>query len=127
GLGCSVFLFYGPDEKDSKSNVVVSNEVKHVEPRPLREFAALLSGLDLFAAVDCGPLHLVSALKVPVLGVYFSSDPIRFAPMGERKNLLREDKAVLTAERVAETAMEFLETGAGKKPARRPAVQTAQR
>lgn len=121
GWGCLVYLFYGPEEKDSRSQVVGRSEVKFVEPRPVREFAALVSGLDLFVAVDSGPLHLASALNVPVLGVYFTSDPVRFAPMGERKTVLAENKAVLSPERVAEIAMEMLET-AEEKPARQVGV-----
>lgn len=108
GRGLSVFLFYGPEEKDSRSKVVGRSSVQLVEPRPVREFAALMSELDLFIAADCGPLHLASALNVPVLGVYFSSDPVRFAPMGERKIIICEDKTALTPERVAEKALEFV-------------------
>ncbi|MCI0405321.1 MAG: glycosyltransferase family 9 protein [candidate division Zixibacteria bacterium] len=121
GWGCEVFLFYGPEEKCGRSKVVGRSSVRWVEPHPIREFAALLSELDLFAAVDSGPLHLASALNVPVLGVYFSSDPVRFAPMGERKTVLVENKVILTPERVAETMMEILETAEGK-PAQRGAV-----
>jgi|GEM_PF-4493705 len=114
--GCSVFLFYGPDEKEMSSTGVPG--ITPVAPRPIREFSALLSGLDLFASVDSGPLHLASALNVPVLGVYFTSDPVRFLPMGKRKTILTENKAVLNSEQVAEMAMEILE----EKPARRPIV-----
>ena len=121
GWGCSVFLFYGPEEKDRRSKVAGSSQAKCVEPRPVREFAALLSGLDLFVAVDCGPLHLASALNVPVLGVYFTSDPVRFAPMGERKTVIVENKAVLNPERVAGAALEFLKS-VEEKRARWPAI-----
>ncbi len=124
GWGCSVYLFYGPDEEGI--GVVNAKGITAVAPKPVREFAALLSGLDLFVAVDSGPLHLASALNVPVLGVYFSSDPVRFAPMGERKTIIVEDKAVLRAERVAEMAMEMLEA-AESKPAKRSAVQAGRR
>ncbi len=126
GWGCSVFLFYGPEEKGRRSNVVGRSSVRWVELQPIREFAALLSELDLLAAVDCGPLHLASALNVPVLGIYFNSDPVRFLPMGERKTVLVENKVVLTPERVAEAAMEMLEA-AENKPAKRGAVPAGRR
>ncbi|HXF47911.1 MAG TPA: glycosyltransferase family 9 protein [Verrucomicrobiae bacterium] len=116
GWGCSIYLFYGPDGKEMSSTGVPG--ITPVTPRPIREFSALLSGLNLFASVDSGPLHLASALNVAVLGVYFSSDPVRFLPMGERKSILVETKAALSPERVAEAAMEMLE----EKPARRAAV-----
>lgn len=123
GLGCSVFLFYGPEEKESRSEVAEGSSFRWVEPRPIREFATLLSGLDLFTAADSGPLHLASALNVPVLGVYFTSDPVRFAPMGDRKTILVENKTVLTPERVSEAAMEMLK----EKPAQRAAAGAGRR
>jgi ADP-heptose:LPS heptosyltransferase len=123
--GCSVFLFSGPDEK--AIDAFNAKEIAMVAPKPVREFASLLSGLDLFVAADSGPLHLASALNVPVLGVYLVSDPGRFLPMGEKKIILNEDKAVLTAERVAETAMEFIESLPDGKPAIRPAFQAVKR
>lgn len=126
GWGCSVFLFYGPDEKDLRSNVAGRSTIRLVEPGPVREFATLLFGLDLFVAVDCGPLHLASALNVPVLGIYFSSDPVQFAPMGERKTVIVENKTVLSPGRVAETAMEILETVEGI-PAKRGVVPAVRR
>lgn len=125
GRGCSIFLFSGPDEKGIGARN--AKGITTVAPKPVREFAGLLAGLDLFVAADSGPLHLASALNVPVVGVYLTSDPVRFAPMGEKKIVLSEDKAILTTERVAETAMEFLETSTGEKPAKRPAVQEARR
>ncbi len=126
GRGCSVYLFCGPEEKERRSKISDRGLSQVVAPHPVREFAALLAGLDLFAAVDCGPLHLASALKVPVLGVYFSSDPVRFAPMGERRTVIVENKAILTVEQVVEAAMEFLKSAEGK-PARRAAVPAGRR
>lgn len=121
GLGCRIFLFYGPDEKPP--GTPKTDAITNVAPRPTREFATLLSGLDLLLAVDCGPLHLASALDVPVVGLYFASDPVRFAPMGKRKVLICESKTALTPERVGRTAMEFLEALMGEKMSRpRPVV-----
>jgi ADP-heptose:LPS heptosyltransferase len=121
-LGCSVFSFYGPEERGV--SVAGVKGITPVAPKPIREFAALLSGLDLFAAADCGPLHLASALNVPVLGIYFTSDPLRFTPVGDRKTILVENKTVLTPERVAEAAMKMLEV---ESPARPTAFQAERR
>jgi ADP-heptose:LPS heptosyltransferase len=49
----------------------------------LRALAAFLRGCDLFVGGDSGPLHLASALGVPVLGLYGPSDPVRNGPFGD--------------------------------------------
>jgi heptosyltransferase-2 len=47
----------------------------------LRAFAALLSHASLLIANDTGPIHLASALKVPLIGLYTPSDPKLFGPL----------------------------------------------
>jgi ADP-heptose:LPS heptosyltransferase len=62
-----------------------------LEPLPLPVFAALLGGLDLFAAGSTGPLHLAAAQGVPVLGLYpplRAMSPLRWAPRGSRRAVL---------------------------------------
>lgn len=116
--GCSVFVFYGPDEKGETGLFVSQTGIKLVEPRPVREFAALLSGLDLFIACATGPLHLASALGAPVVGLYFPPDlPERYAPPGKQKTILYKEKNEMTPDFVADAAMKMLKPsgkGAGQ-------------
>ena len=107
--GFSVFVFYGPDETEQRAGLESQSEIRLVGPKPIREFAAILAGLDLFIASDTGPLHLASGLGVPVVGLYFTPDlPERYTPPGERRALLFSEKNQLTPERVVETAFELL-------------------
>jgi ADP-heptose:LPS heptosyltransferase len=57
----------------------------------LEDFAGLVAGADLFAAVSTGPLHLAAALSVPVLGLYpplRAMSPLRWGPRGSRRAVL---------------------------------------
>lgn len=48
--------------------------------RPLRNFAALLSQMDLLISNDTGPVHLACALNIPVVAIYASTDPALCGP-----------------------------------------------
>ncbi len=118
GKGFSVFVFYGPAGKNEGLNFSTFAGAHLITPRPLREFAAILSGLDLLIASDTGPLQLASALGVPVVGLYFPPDlQERYAPPGKRKTILYEEKNGMTPDFVVNAAMKML------KPAGKAAVQ----
>lgn len=46
----------------------------------LQQLAALCQQADVFLSGDTGPLHLASALKTPVVGVFTCTDPVRSGP-----------------------------------------------
>ena len=77
-----VFLLWGPGERG------LAEQVERQMQRPghlvpdmgIPELVAFLRGCDLFIGGDSGPLHLASALDVPVLGLYGPSDPVRNGP-----------------------------------------------
>lgn len=49
---------------------------------PVDELVALLSGASLYVGNDSGPMHVASALGVPVVSLFGSSDPRRWHPWG---------------------------------------------
>jgi ADP-heptose:LPS heptosyltransferase len=57
----------------------------------LLTFAAVLQRLDLFITGDTGPMHLAAAMGTPSVAVFGPSDPIRYAPRGERHRVVRVD------------------------------------
>ena len=57
---------------------VISGDLK------LDESAALFSLADLFIAGDSGPLHIASALDIPVLGIMGSTSPVACSPYGSK-------------------------------------------
>ena len=50
----------------------------------LRELALAMAGADAVLAVDSGPMHLASAMGVPVLALFGPTDPVRLGPFGPR-------------------------------------------
>lgn len=82
--GARVFLLWGPGERGLAEQVRAQAQraVRLAPEMGLQALAAFLKGCDLFIGGDSGPLHLASALGVPVLGLYGPSDPVRNGPFG---------------------------------------------
>ena len=55
---------------------------------PLKEFLAVLSKCDLLVCNDTGPMHMASALGVPVVAVFGPTQPEWFAPIGEKHRIV---------------------------------------
>jgi heptosyltransferase-2 len=49
----------------------------------LRELAELISRCKFFVSNDTGPLHLASAMKVPVVSFFGPNTPLLYGPLGE--------------------------------------------
>ncbi|MDT0635874.1 glycosyltransferase family 9 protein [Spectribacter hydrogenoxidans] len=60
----------------------VSSEVVAIGTENLRELAAMITQFDRFIAADSGPMHLAAACGVPVLGLFKTTPPGLFAPLG---------------------------------------------
>jgi heptosyltransferase-2 len=50
---------------------------------PLRQFMSVLQRCDLFICNDSGPMHIATALGVPVVGIFGPTEPTWFGPLGE--------------------------------------------
>jgi lipopolysaccharide heptosyltransferase I len=83
--GALVFLLWGPGERELAEQVRrhARRPVHLVPEMGLTTLAAFLKGCDVFVGGDSGPLHLASALGVPVLGLFGPSDPVRNGPFGD--------------------------------------------
>ncbi len=57
----------------------------------LRELAALISGCDAFVTNDSGPMHMASALFVPVVAVFGSTDSAATGPFGPGHRVVSGD------------------------------------
>lgn len=90
-------------------------DVASVSIAELDVLAALLSRTDAFVAADSGPMHLAAAAGVPVAGLFKSTDPASYAPLGPGCVCLTPDD--LTPERAVEVVAQML--------ARRPASGAA--
>jgi heptosyltransferase-2 len=50
---------------------------------PLRQFMAVLGQCRMFICNDSGPMHIATALNVPVVAVFGPTEPAWFGPLGE--------------------------------------------
>ncbi|GAB3672123.1 glycosyltransferase family 9 protein [Salinisphaera aquimarina] len=71
--------------------------------------AALMTRMDVFVAADSGPMHLAAAAGIPVVGLFQSTDPAAYAPLGRGCISLSGDtltgtQAALAVARIAASA-----------------------
>ncbi|MEK6529170.1 MAG: HAD-IIIA family hydrolase, partial [Nitrospirota bacterium] len=59
----------------------------------LRELAALISECDAFITNDSGPMHMASALLVPVVAIFGSTDSKITGPIGKRHKIVSRNIA----------------------------------
>ncbi|MBI4709857.1 MAG: lipopolysaccharide heptosyltransferase II [Nitrospirae bacterium] len=54
----------------------------------LRQLAALISECDAFITNDSGPMHIASAMSVPLIAIFGSTDPDATGPLGARHKVI---------------------------------------
>jgi lipopolysaccharide heptosyltransferase II len=57
---------------------------------PLRQFMAVLSHCRLFICNDSGPMHIATALGVPVVAVFGPTEQAWFGPLGEENHVVSQ-------------------------------------
>jgi lipopolysaccharide heptosyltransferase II len=57
---------------------------------PLRQFMAVLSRCGLFICNDSGPMHIATALGVPVVAVFGPTEPVWFGPLGQENRVVSQ-------------------------------------
>jgi heptosyltransferase-2 len=55
---------------------------------PLRQFMAVLQRCRLFICNDSGPMHIASALDVPVVAIFGPTEPAWFGPLGDNNHVV---------------------------------------
>lgn len=92
--GVYSFVNSGPGEMELALEVVRDNEdsARAVECS-LAELIALTRRAALFVGGDTGPMHLASALGVPIVAIFGPTDPARNGPYGGRFAVLRSPES----------------------------------
>ena len=86
--GAEVVLTAAPDERDKTAAVAraaraAGGEVIDLAGRnSVAQMAALFEAASGFAGNDSGPMHLAAGLGLPVVGVFVSTDPKLYLPLG---------------------------------------------
>ncbi len=84
GLGLRSLVLWGPGEREVAERVAeeAGGMARLAPPTELREMLPYLRRARLFVGGDTGPLHIASALGVPVVGIFGPTDPARNGPCG---------------------------------------------
>ncbi|RMF93106.1 MAG: lipopolysaccharide heptosyltransferase I [Nitrospinota bacterium] len=88
--GIRTVLTWGPGEEPLVQGIAgLCRHPPWVPPLlTLPELAALLRRARLLVGGDTGPLHLAAALRVPVVGIYGPTDPVRNGPFGTEQVII---------------------------------------
>ena len=104
GLGLRSIINYGPGEEQLAQDAsAASGGSAQAMNCTISELIALTRRARLFVGGDTGPLHLASALQVPVVGIYGPTDPARNGPYGTGCIVLRSTESVTSHKRRAQT------------------------
>ena len=78
----------------------------------IEEMASVIAGADLMVSNDSGPMHIGSALGVPTLGIFSSSLPEHYRPVGSQDRYIKKDSIMdVQLEEVLETIVRMQITG----------------
>ena len=90
--GVNVVTFFGPEEKNLIgffSDALDSGIPLVFEPS-FRDFAAMVSNLDLFITCDSGPMHLACALRTRTVAIFQKRDFDRWGPPPSLANIVHQ-------------------------------------
>jgi len=81
-FGVEVVLTWGPGERDAAELIAseTTGAVVGPETKSLVELAELYKQCRLFIGCDSGPMHLASAVGIPVVGMFGPKDPRVYGP-----------------------------------------------
>ncbi len=100
--GLRSIVNYGPGEEELVCAAeAASRGTARAMKCTLTELIALMRRARLFVGGDTGPLHLATALRVPVVGIYGPTDPARNGPYGMRSVVLRNSESITSHARRA--------------------------
>lgn len=91
--GFKVLLFGSPEEK--KYNKEIISKIKEKDKVfnlsgsvSFEEMFSILPKLKLFIANDGGPMHIAASFDLPVIGIFGSDSPFRYAPFNKKSYAL---------------------------------------
>lgn len=108
--GVRTILNYGPGEEDLAREAATASENSATAIKcSITELITLTRRARLFIGGDTGPLHLASALQIPVVAIFGPTDPARNGPYGTRNIVLRNPASPTTHARRSQPDQGLLE------------------
>lgn len=77
-----IIWFRDPGQNDSTADQFKSLAL------PLRQFMAVLNQCQMFICNDSGPMHIATALGVPVVAIFGPTEPAWFGPLGQGHSIV---------------------------------------
>lgn len=108
--GCHPWIFRGPREPDVEQRFarLKGRGLALVPPAPIVRIGQAFERCSCVVAPDSGPMHFASALGVPTLALFQTSDAERYRPLGPRDRFIDARGGILEMERVAEETISVL-------------------
>ncbi len=93
--GATVYVLSGVSEVEQSIAFQVKSEAgpsaQLFTDLGLQEMASVIAGADLMVSNDSGPMHIGSALGVPTLGIFSSSLPEHYRPVGSQDRYIKKE------------------------------------
>jgi len=89
--GAKILILWGPGDLNDAEKIRTIMKYKAVlAPKSsLREMGALISRCSFVIANDSGPMHIATALDIPVLSLHGPTDPKLQGPLGDKHEWIR--------------------------------------
>lgn len=91
-LGVGIVLVGGGSERDLAEGIragMTSEPLDLVGCTSLLQLGAVLARTSLLVSGDTGPLHMATAVRTPVVGLFGAIDPLRTGPVGKGHRVIR--------------------------------------
>ena len=88
---CRLLVVWGPSDREDAENICagISTDVVMAPPSSIREMAALMKKCSFVVANDSGPMHIATAVQVPVLSIHGPTNPKLQGPFGAMHEYIR--------------------------------------
>ena len=111
----SLFITSGPMDQSVVGRMVESLRAPYylLENMPVRQVASVLVNLNLVISNDTGIMHVAAAVGVPVLCLFGPTDPLQWAPIGEKHRYIVSENGrmeSISVDEVLAVAREMLRT-----------------
>ena len=87
---CDLELYWGSDAELRIAEDIAGERMRVMPRLCITEFMRAVAGLGAFVSPDTGPMHIASALGIPVIALFRSDNAERFAPLSEGSEVLQD-------------------------------------
>jgi len=111
GLNFKIIFIHGSEEKELIRELRKLHREKFLiaDIFPLNLLPALVKRCDLLISGDSGVMHLSVSVGTPTLAIFLRSDHVKYAPRGDKHQILLPEDGGVSVERVKEIILYMME------------------